>query len=534
MRSVRLPDVSGPPALTPQRRTMRIDQLMLVGTVTLVVAIVALSGVLQALTARNELDESARVQQARLETQAREIERLVAHLLSITSAASLRDNNYAFLADLVGPLVGPEILRVRILDRDKHVVADTEANAAATAAAAPTPPERRWTAAQYRGRPVLEYVEPIELEHRAQGSVIVTYSLEPLHNEVVRLRDVERSIIRRITMRTFILGVSFVLLGVVLAAFQSRRVTQPLGALTREALRLARGELHARVPQTRKAGMEVFTLGTVFNHMADQISVLLAEARLRAQLDHQMQVARAVQESLLPLPTPVAIGRLRLAGVVAPADQCGGDWWSYLSIDERRLCLCVGDVTGHGLSTALIAAAACSGFVSSVDRVAGPVDVAHVMRGLNRTIFVMGRGEYQMTCTAAIIDVQSGAIEACNGGHPFPLVFNRVTRQTHTIVAKGPRVGDALESTFACTKAKLEPGDVVLWFSDGLVEAENAQKVQFGAKRLRQALERYAHLPAEQLREAVMAEVALFTDTVAQADDIMLVVAEFLPPAGAS
>lgn len=502
---------------------------MLAGNVILVVSVVALSGVLQTVSIRRGFDQSEAVQRSMLESQARSVAQSTAQLLAITSGTALRDNDFAFLTNLVGPVVtqDPNIRRVRIVDATGRSLADTAKNVPADAQV--TLGDQQFKQTTYEGKPVLEHQHPIQRDGKPVGAVIVDYSMEPLQREVGRLEDAKRQAVRHISIRMVGLGVVLILAGLLFGTWQSRRMTRPLAALTVEALRIAKGNLEARVEATRSAGQELMTLGVVFNYMADQIRVLLDQARVSAELDHQMQIARAVQESFLPSLAPVEIEPLRFAGLVAPADNCGGDFWAYRQLDATRLAICLGDVTGHGLSTALVAAAACSSFFAGTDMTAfATIDGPTLMTRLNRNLFYMSRGAQHMSCSLAILNMQSGELEITNGGHPFPFIYNRASKRMAQVVCKGPRLGDSMEMNFSSVKVQLEPGDLIVWYSDGVNEAEDAEKTQYGTKRLRAQLEKHGHLPVEEVRDALIADVTKFTQGK-RLDDMTLIVSEFRP-----
>ncbi len=513
------------------RNTWRLDQLMLAGNVVLVVAVVALSGILQTVSIRRGFDQSEAMQRTMLESQARYVETSTARLLSITSATALRDNDFAFLSDLVGPVVEQDknILRVRIVDQEGRSLADTAKQAEAAPA---TAGDAEYKEMAFQGRPVLEHRHAIDRDGKPVGAVIVDYSLEPLHQEVERLEEAKHVAIRHISIRMVGLGFVLILAGVLFGTWQSRRMSRPLAALTVEALNLAKGNLEARVEQSPAAGQELLTLAIVFNYMADQLRVLIDRARVSAELDHQMQIARAVQESFLPSLAPVEIDPVRFCGMVAPADNCGGDFWAYRQLDSRRLAICLGDVTGHGLSTALVAAAACSSFFTGTDLSAvgrsrcGPT----LMTRLNRNLFYMSRGGQHMSCSLAIFDMVTGELEVTNGGHPFPFIYNRRSKRMAQVVCKGPRLGEEMELSFAAVRVQLEPGDLIVWYSDGVNEAEDNDRTQYGTKRLRSALEKNGHLPVEEVRDQLIADVEKFAQGK-RMDDMTLIVGEFKPNA---
>jgi sigma-B regulation protein RsbU (phosphoserine phosphatase) len=513
---------------TPQlQRTWRLDQLMLAGNVVLMVSVVALSGVLQTVSVRRGFDQSEAVQKQLLEDEARYIEQSTARLLSITSATALRDNDFAFLSNLVVPVVehDPNILRVRIVDQEGKSLADTakgQENAPPV-----TVHDQQFVEASFQGTPVLEHHHAIDQEGKPVGAVIVDYSLMPLRNELGRLEEAKTQAVKRITIRMVGLGLVLMLGGVLFGTWQSRRLTQPLAALTIETLHIAKGNLEARVDATSKAGRELLTLGTVFNYMADQVRGLLDQARLSAELDHQMQIARAVQESFLPRRDPVQLDEVRFAGMVEPAEKGGGDFWAYKHLEPRRLAICLGDVTGDGLSTALVASAAASSFIAGTDlkeQLSGP----SLMALINRNLVHMSRGAQSMSCAVAILDLQTGEQEITNAGHPFPLVYNRRTRRMSEVVCHGPKLGEAPDAVFRSVIVKLEPGDVVVWYSDGVNQAADGNRVPFGTHRLQAALEAHGHLAAEQIRDRLIDEVTQFSGG-RRMDDMTLIVSEFRP-----
>jgi len=527
------PPVSEPPR--PPRATgaqpsmvatgMRLDQLMLLATVGLVVATVTMSGALQALATQSEFTQSVALQRSRLEEQARSVGRGVAQVLALSSTPALRDNDHAFLTNLTTAVARADanIQRVQIFAADGRLVADTAHDSPPSVEVA----NHDWVEIVYRGQPALQYRENVVYDGKPIGAVTLTYSLAELRQEIDRLESTRRLTQRRIVIRTATLAFVFILIGSVVAALQSRRITKPLSSLTLKAMRLAQGDFDARVQQSKSAGQEVNMLSQVFNHMADRVKALLDDAKKAAQLDQQMQVARAVQESLLPSRELITVGSLKIAGLVMSADRCGGDFWALSPIAQDRTAICLGDVTGHGLSTALVAAAACSAFQYG----AGfpELDTYQMVIRINRSLYQTASGSHQMTCALAIVR-SSGKLELTNAAHPFPFIFNRVTKSLRSVVAKGPRLGESLQSVFLPYHTQLEPGDIVLCYSDGVVEAEDPSGQPYAAKRLRNCFAANGHRPVNEIRDAILADVIDHCKDKRE-DDMTVLVFEFDPTA---
>ncbi|WP_164018289.1 PP2C family protein-serine/threonine phosphatase [Pyxidicoccus trucidator] len=516
---------------------LRLDQVLLLTTGVLVVAIVGLLAALSVASTQSQFEETALRSKDRIQDQARELGQTVGQTIALTSATNLRDNNYAFLEEVAGSIVktNPNILRVQIFDPDGVRMADsekgTEKEAAGNSPARVA--ERRLVSAFYQGQPISEIQEPIDYgSSSGKGLVVISYSLGGLQKQLAALEEDKRDTVRANTMRMLGLGLGFVVLAGALVAFQSRRITRPLGMLTGKVMQLAAGDLGARAGTARGAGREVVTLGVVFNHMAERIKVLLDDVRAKAQLEREVSLARTVQETLLPGRDAVQVGPVRIAGLVVTADACGGDWWFRASLDAQRVVIGIGDVTGHGLSTALVATSATSGFASAMTlREPSQVSAQLLITSLNVTLANVGRGEHQMSSALAILDVSNGHIDYAAGAHPSPLVFNRNSGQVASLPARGPLLGANVSSQFTSRQAQLRPGDVVVWYTDGLTEARDAAGKLYGTQRLAAAVQANAHLSAEALRDALLADARAFSAGQPQRDDITVVVAEFSPVA---
>ncbi|QSQ14801.1 PP2C family protein-serine/threonine phosphatase [Myxococcus landrumensis] len=517
-------------------RGPRLDQILLLTTTALVVVIVGLLAALSVASTQSQFEETARRSTERIQEQARELGRTVGQTLALTSVTNLRDNNYAFLEGVAGSIVStnPNILRVQILDPEGLVMADSETKeAGAQDAEAPSPrtAEQRLVQAFYRNQAVYEIQEPIDYgSSSGKGLVVISYSLRSLQEQLEVLERDKRATVKANTMRMLALGLGFVVLAGVVAAFQSRRITRPLGVLTGKVMQLAAGDLAARTHAAPGAGREVRTLGVVFNHMAERIKVLLDDVRAKAQLEREVSLARTVQETLLPGRDAVQVGPLRIAGLVVTADACGGDWWFRAALDAQRVVIGIGDVTGHGLSTSLVATSATSGFASAMTlREPSEVNARMLITALNVTLANVGRGEHQMSSALAVIDVSNGFIDYAAGGHPSPLVFNKHSGQTASLPARGPLLGASVSSQFTSRQAQLRPGDIVVWYTDGLTESRDGSGRLYGTQRLAAAVQAHAHLSAEAVREALLADARAFSAGLPQRDDITVVVAEYSP-----
>jgi sigma-B regulation protein RsbU (phosphoserine phosphatase) len=152
-----------------------------------------------------------------------------------------------------------------------------------------------------------------------------------------------------------------------------------------------------------------------------------------------------------------------------------------------------------------------------------------LISALNITLAHLGRSEYQMSSALAVIDTQTGFIDYAAGGHPAAAVYNRQSGQFASLPARGPLLGASVTSQYSSRQAQLRPGDIVVWYTDGLTESRDAGGKLYGTPRLSAAIQANAQLSAESLRDAILADVRAFSAGQPQRDDITVVVAEFSP-----
>lgn len=508
----------------------RLQSQLLAGTILLVVVVVALSGGLSILSAQRQFKETAEFYTQRFEEQAREIGATISHTVSLSSAGSLRDNNYGMLVDTVRDITrdNPNITRLRVLDAEGQSVADSEPNAV-LGTVEQRKSERSWTTSAHHGRPVFEYQEPVDYgSSSGKGIVVLSYSLEELQRRLAELETAKRTAESSITRRTAVLALAFILLGMLVSALQSRRVSRSLEALTQGAMRFAAGDLAVRVDQPKGGAREVRTLAAVFNYMGDRLRVLLESVRNKAVLEREVELARQVQSSLLPSREPVLLGPVRLAGACLNADACGGDWWIHAVLDRNKVVIGIGDVTGHGLSTALIATSATSGFAAAMKlRETGTVSAEFLISSLNQTLFSVAHGQHQMSTALAILNTETGELEYAAGGHPPAGLINRAVGQFSSLPVRGALLGADERSTYSARKGQLKSGDLIVWYTDGLTEARGADGKLYGLQRLGTVLARSLDLSVEQIRDAIMSDVQAYSEGREQQDDITVVVLEY-------
>lgn len=357
-----------------------------------------------------------------------------------------------------------------------------------------------------------------------QGYVVLGYDLAPIAWFETQAEEAKSAAVKRAALYTAGVGGLFALIGTVLAILQGLSISRPLKQLAWRADQIARGDLRARVEVTSKD--EIGVLAQNFNFMADQISLLLEQTAEKARIDQEIEVARAIQETLVPSSEPVKRGPLEFAGFYEPAEQTGGDFWTWHEIAEGRVMLVIGDVTGHGVPSAMITAAAKAACDVARHVHGEAVTVTRLLEIMNHAIYEAAQRRFVMTCFAAIVDTKARTITYANAAHNFPYLYRIVDGKGEfgSLMIRGNRLGDDRESKYEAKTTDLRAGDVIVLYTDGLVECDGPSGEEYGEKRFRASVKRSAVLSAGEMRDAVVADAMAYFKDTPRKDDITLIV----------
>lgn len=358
------------------------------------------------------------------------------------------------------------------------------------------------------------------------GYVVLGYSLAPIQRFASDNETAKTTAQRRTLERTLLIGALFVLAGCVLVVLQAFRISRPIRLLTTRTSQIAQGDLSTRVEV--KSTDEVGILGESFNHMADQLVVLLREAADKAALDKELEVTRAVQERLLPTQNEIRVGAISLAAFYEPASQCGGDWWTCHEVDVSRSLIVIGDVTGHGVPAAMLTATAKS--ACDVVRATSQknLDLIQLLLVMNYAILESAKREFQMSCFASMYDSATGTLSCVNAGHNPPLVYRPYlddpAQRWKTLHGSGARLGDIAQPEFNSFDEPLASGDIVVWYTDGIIDCVNAAGAEYGIKRLVASIGRGGHDGCVEIRDRIVMDAKAFYGRTPRRDDVTLVV----------
>ncbi len=246
---------------------------------------------------------------------------------------------------------------------------------------------------------------------------------------------------------------------------------------------------------------------------------LAAEAAQRERVNREIEIAREVQERLFPQQMPVLTGG-SIAGACRTALGVGGDYYDVIDLEDGRIGLAVGDVSGKGISAALLMASLRASLRGvTLD---GPRDFARLMHKVNRLVYEASASNRYATFFFAAFDPAARKLECVNAGHNPPVLLRN--GQVIRLEADGPVVGLLPFAPYTEQTLTLEPGDLLLLYTDGISEAMTSADEEWGEERMIAAASAVRKRPAEEILRALFTAADAFTAGAPQHDDMTLLI----------
>jgi len=263
---------------------------------------------------------------------------------------------------------------------------------------------------------------------------------------------------------------------------------------------------------------------------AAQAAVAVERARTalerveRRRLERELAIARDIQRSFLPATAPRVPG-FDLAGTSISHDQVGGDYYDFIGVSETRLGLAIADVSGKGIPAALLMA----GFrMSLLAEIRNEFAIRAVMRKVNQLLHESTERDRFVTAFYGVLDWRNGMLIFSNAGHNPPLLL-RANGTSEELFEGGVALGVLEDARFEERPLKLEPGDVLVMYTDGVSEAEDEHGAQFGTERLESIVRAHPGHTARELLQDIVAAVLDWAGERGPNDDLTLLVLR-VPP----
>lgn len=311
-----------------------------------------------------------------------------------------------------------------------------------------------------------------------------------------------------------------------IGAVISRRITSAVHDLSQGTQAIRAGQLDFRVPARHHD--QLGELANSFNAMAESIQALLAEVGDKQRMEAELQMAREVQAQFFPKVIP-RVGRLALSGTCAPARVVSGDCYDFLLHAEALIDIVVSDISGKGLSAALLNASLQSALrlqVTVGGLEAQPGRLARMVCHLNRHLCLNTAPERFATLFISTYDPAPSTLSYCCAGHNPPYLL-RDGRLSQLSVGGCP-VGLIPDARYEEMTVSLEAGDLFVIYTDGIPEAQSLSGEMFGEERLERVILTCADMSCEEIQTQILEAVREFSLGVEQADDQTLVIGKIV------
>jgi len=270
----------------------------------------------------------------------------------------------------------------------------------------------------------------------------------------------------------------------------------------------------------------------ILRALAEQASVTIQIVQMydamaeKQRMEQELRVAQDFQKMLLPKQCPQVPG-VEIGAVSLPALEVGGDFYDFFWLDSDRLGIVIADVAGKGIPGALIMS-----MVRSVVRAESPhaTSPRAVLERVNQTVFADTRERVFITMMFAILDLSRRTLTFARAGHEPLVAYSRSTGGMRLLAPEGIALGlvdNHLFSVIRDQEVPLENGDVVVLYTDGVIEAMDERDREYGQERFLDMLRTHVEMPAEDLIHALVTDVRHFARSGRQSDDITLVVLKF-------
>ncbi|MES1240774.1 MAG: SpoIIE family protein phosphatase [Acidobacteriota bacterium] len=303
-----------------------------------------------------------------------------------------------------------------------------------------------------------------------------------------------------------------------MAVFMIVGLSRAVNRMSTATTALRSGDFGARIPVRRRD--QVGDLQRSFNEMAAHLESSVAAAAQKEVLERELQIARNVQTSLIPSNLPTGEG-VEFATLFEPSAAIGGDYFDVLRLSDTEIAVVIADVSGHGLSTGLRMAMIKAALLILIEETRDPDEI------LRRLDSVVRNSEDRtfVTATLGIVDLARGVLRLTNAGHPPTYVIRG--RQVQEILLPGSPLG-GLGHSYGHATVPLEAGDLVVWLSDGLIEAVDESGEPFGYEAVVEALAGGSSgQGANDVRDRLLAAIGRHVEGRPPSDDRTLVVMRY-------
>jgi sigma-B regulation protein RsbU (phosphoserine phosphatase) len=315
----------------------------------------------------------------------------------------------------------------------------------------------------------------------------------------------------------------------------TRTITTAVNSLYSATQHVQDGDLTFRVRIPHRD--QLAALGESFNSMMQSVSTLIEEQSKRQKLENELSIAHEVQQQLFPRTLPNQKG-IEIEAICRPARVVSGDYYDFIRISPTRLAIALADISGKGISAALLMANVQAALRSDVLRYRNgqpgthheTIDTAEIVTHLNLHLFRNTSDERYATFFFGVYDAETRQLHYTNAGHlpPIYICGDKVRR----LETGGMVVGLFNDVPFQQGAVEIEHGGMLVAYSDGLIEPENVYGEEFGTTRLVDVATHNKDTSSHEIAEAMMHAAEEWSGSPEQADDMTVIVMRFSDATG--
>ena len=309
-------------------------------------------------------------------------------------------------------------------------------------------------------------------------------------------------------------------LALLVALILIHRISVPLQNFVVLARQIAMGNFTARVGT--QGGKEIFHLASAFNDMAAQLEEYVEEVRKKEQMEGELKVAHNIQAGLLPTQVPQVPG-FSVDGRTIPAREVGGDYYDFIPNGQNTLGMAIADVTGRGVPAALVMSMVRT-LLRGQAYHGTPQEVLSI---INNLVHQDVRGScHSVAMFFGVLDCENRILRFANAGQMFPLWYRRKINQWQYIELGGIPLGIRPKVDYRLGEIQMEPGDRIVFYTDGLVESSKIDGEIFGFHRFETLMETIVDLPPKEAIDKILDQLYTFTGHDEPDDDLTLAILE--------
>ena len=264
----------------------------------------------------------------------------------------------------------------------------------------------------------------------------------------------------------------------------------------------------------------------IFFFFANNMQEERRNKNIKEQIEHELNVARAIQMSMVPkvFPVPPEVSEVEVFAALEPAKEVGGDLYDFFYIDEHHFCFVIGDVSGKGVPASLFMAV-----TKTLIKAKSGVGIrsADILFHTNNELCQGNDESMFVTLFCGILDIRTGEIEFSNAGHNRPYLRRADGRVQGLSPQRGIALGVMEDFAFHNEQIRLAPGDAIVVYTDGVTEAMNVQDEMFLEERLEDKIAQAGAASARELTGRIVEAVKQFAGAAPQSDDITVLVLRY-------